>query len=344
MARFGKEKIIGLLLCLGAVILVGVGWAMARSNADASTDNAYVRGDVTSLAPKVAGYITAVEVEDNQAVKAGDVLFRIDDRDFRARLAQAAANVEAARARLTSVDAEIQLQQALIRQAEAQRLSNVAEMTLAARASDRRRQLVDVGFVSRAQLDESDAARAKAEAGVSAASAMVGAQRQRTAVLATQRAAAVATIEQAEAARNLAQIDLDSTVVRAPVGGIVGNRQVRVGRLVAPGVSLLDIVPVSNLWVVANFKETQLEHVRPGQRARITIDGLPDQVFEGVVDSFAPASGSTFSLLPSDNATGNFIRVVQRVPVKIRFAGAPLPRQLAPGLSARVHVVGAAPS
>ena len=344
MAQFDKGKIIGLLLCLGAVILVGVGWAMARSNADASTDNAYVRGDVTSLAPKVAGYITAVEVEDNQAVKAGDVLFRIDDRDFHARLAQAAANVEAAQARLTSVDAEIQLQQALIRQAEAQRLSNVAEMTLAARASDRRRQMVDVGFVSRAQLDESDAARSKAEAGVSAASAMVGAQRQRTAVLATQRTAAVASIEQAEAARRLAQIDLESTVVRAPVGGIVGNRQVRVGRLVAPGVSLLDIVPVSNLWVVANFKETQLEHVRPGQRARITIDGLPDQVFEGVVDSFAPASGSTFSSLPSDNATGNFIRVVQRVPVKIRFVSGPLPRQLAPGLSARVQIVGATSS
>lgn len=344
MVRFDKRKIIGLLLCLGAVIVVGAGWAMTRSNGDTSTDNAYVRGDVTSLAPKVAGYITAVEVEDNQVVNAGDVLFRIDDRDFRARLAQAAANVEAAQARLTSADAEIQLQQALIRQAEAQRLSNVAEMTLATKASDRRRQLVDVGFVSRAQLDESDAARSKAEAGVFAASAMVGAQRQRTAVLATQRTAAVASVEQAEAARHLAQIDLESTVVRAPVGGIVGNRQVRVGRLVAPGVSLLDIVPVNNLWVVANFKETQLEHVRPGQRARITIDGLPDQVFEGVVDSFAPASGSTFSLLPSDNATGNFIRVVQRVSVKIRFVGAPLPRQLAPGLSARVQIVAETPS
>jgi membrane fusion protein (multidrug efflux system) len=344
MARFDKRKIAGLLLCVAAVIVLGAGWTIARSHGAASTDNAYVRGDVTSLAPKVAGYITAVEVEDNQAVRAGDVLFRIDDRDFRARLAQATANVEAAQARLTSVDAEIQLQQALIRQAEAQRLSNLAEMALATTASERRRQLVDAGFVSRAQLDESDAARSKAEAGVSAASAMVGAQRQRTAVLATQRTAALASVAQAEAARHLAQSDLDNTVVRAPIGGVVGNRQVRLGRLVAPGASLLDIVPLNNLWVVANFKETQLEHVRPGQSARITIDGLPDQVFEGVVDSFAPASGSTFSLLPSDNATGNFIRVVQRVPVKIRFASAPLPRQLAPGLSARVQIVAATPS
>jgi membrane fusion protein, multidrug efflux system len=332
---------IGLLLCLGAVIVIAAGWGMARSSGRTSTDNAYVRGDVTSLAPKVAGYVTAVDVEDNQAVQAGDILFRIDDRDYRARLAQAVANVEAARARLTSVDAESQLQQALIRQAEAQRQSNLAEMNLATKASDRRRQLVGIGFVSRAQLDESDAAQSRAEAGVSAASAMVAAQRQRIAVLATQRTAAVASVEQAQAARHLAQIDLESTVVRAPVGGIVGNRQVRVGRLVAPGVSLLDIVPVNNLWVVANFKETQLEHVRPGDRARITIDGLPAQVFEGVVDSFAPASGSTFSLLPSDNATGNFVRVVQRVPVKIRVVGTPLPRQLAPGLSARVQIVGA---
>ena len=344
MARLDKRRIVGLLLCLGAVITVAVGWAMTRSNGEASTDNAYVRGDVTSLAPKVAGYVTAVEVEDNQAIQAGDVLFRIDDRDFRARLAQAAANVDAARARLTSVDAEVQLQLALIRQADAQRQANLAEMSLATRASDRRRQLVDIGFVSRAQLDESDAAQSRAEAGVSAASAMVAAQRQRIAVLATHRTAAMAAVEQAQAARHLAQIDLESTVVRAPVDGIVGNRQVRVGRLVAPGVTLLDIVPVNNLWVVANFKETQLEHVHPGQRARITIDGLPDQTFEGVVDSFAPASGSTFSLLPSDNATGNFVRVVQRVPVKIKFVRAPEPRQLAPGLSARVQILGAARS
>ena len=277
-------------------------------------------------------------------MRAGDVLFRIDDRDFRARLAQAAAQVEAARARIASAQAEMQLQDALVHQAQAQRLSTLAEMQLADKASDRRRQLVDVGFVSRAQLDESDAARSKAQAGVAAASALLGAQRQRVAVLASQRTAAEAAYEQAQATHRLAQIDLENTVVRAPVDGHVGNRQVRVGRLVAPGASLLDIVPVNDLWVVANFKETQLAQVSPGQRARITIDGLPDQVFEGIVDSFAPASGATFSLLPADNATGNFVRVVQRVPVKIRFADPQLPPQLAPGLSARVRVMAAGPS
>jgi membrane fusion protein (multidrug efflux system) len=333
-----KKKTIGLLLCLGAVAVVASGWTWARSYGEASTDNAYVRGDVTSLAPKVAGYVTTVEVEDNQSVRAGDVLFRIDDRDYRARLAQAAANVEAAQARLTNVDADTQLQHALIRQAEAQKRSSEAEMTLAIKASDRRRELIRTSSVSQAQVDESDAARSRAEASVSAASATVEAQQQRIAVLATQREAAVAALAQTRAARDLAQIDLDSTVVHAPVAGVIGNRQVRIGRLVAPGAPLLDIVPVNDVWVIANFKETQIEHIRPGQRARITIDGFPNEMLEGVVDSFAPGSGSAFSLLPADNATGNFIRVVQRVPVKIRFVGNPLPGRLVPGLSARVEI------
>jgi membrane fusion protein (multidrug efflux system) len=332
-----KSKTIGLLLCIGAVAVVAGGWAYARSN-EAFTDNAYIRGDVTSLAPKVAGYVTAVEVQDNQAVRAGDVLLRIDDRDYRARLAQAEANVEAAQARLVNVDAETQLQHALIRQAEAQRLSSEAEMTLARKASDRRRELIRTSAVSQAQVDESDAALSRTQAGVSAASATVEAQQQRLVVLASQREAAIAAVAQAQAARELAQIDFDNTVVHAPIDGVVGNRQVRIGRLVAPGASLLDIVPVSDVWVVANFKETQIEHIRPGQRARITVDGYPHQAIEGVVDSFAPGSGSAFTLLPTDNATGNFIRVVQRVPVKIKFARNPMSGRLVPGLSARVEI------
>jgi membrane fusion protein, multidrug efflux system len=331
------KRMIGFLLCLGSAAVVAGGWAYAHSG-ETSTDNAYVRGDVTSLAPKELGYVTAVEVQDNQTVQVGDVLFRIDDRDYRARLAQAAANVEAAQARLINADAEIQLQHALIRQAEAQRLASVAEMSLARKSSDRRRELIRTNAVSQAQVDESDAALSKAEATVSAAAATIEAQRQRIAVLASQREAAVAAVAQAQAARDLAQIDLDNTVVRAPIDGVIGNRQVRIGRLVAPGVPLLDIVPVRDVWVVANFKETQVEHIRPGQRVRIKVDGYPDLALAGVVDSFAPGSGSAFSMLPTDNATGNFVRVVQRVPVKIRFAYNPLPGRIVPGLSARVDV------
>ena len=332
-----RKKIIGLLFCFTAVAVAGGGWAWARSG-DTSTDNAYVRGDVTSLAPKVAGYVVGVDVEDNQSVRAGDVLFRIDDRDYRARLAQADANVEAAKARLGNVDAETQLQHALIRQAEAQEQASAADLSLAAKASDRRRELIRSSSVSQAEVDQTDAALSKAEAGLAAATASVDAQQQRIAVLATQREAAVAAVAQAQAARDLAQIDLENTIVRAPVSGVVGNRQVRIGRLVAPGVPLLDLVPVDNLWVIANFKETQVENITPGQGVRITIDGYPEEELEGTVDSFAPGSGSAFSLLPSDNATGNFVRVVQRIPVKILFVGRPLPGRLVPGLSARVDV------
>ncbi|MCA1439389.1 HlyD family secretion protein [Ensifer sp. IC4062] len=338
MAQLNKKKVVGLALFLGAAVVVAAGWALARSSGSTSTDNAYVRGDVTSLAPKIAGYVMTVEVKDNQTVRAGDVLFRIDDRDYRARLAQAEANVEAAEAHLTNVDAETELQHAMIRQAEAQRRSSVAELDLATKAYDRRRELIRSNTISQAHVDESDAARTRAEASVSAAAATLEAQQQRIAVLAAQREAAVAAVAQARAARDLAEIDFESTVVRAPVAGVIGNRQVRIGRFVAPGVPLLDIVPVNDVWIVANFKETQVEHIQPGQRVRITIDGYPSGALEGVVDSFAPGSGSAFSLLPADNATGNFVRVVQRVPVKIRFASNPMPGRLVPGLSARVAV------
>lgn len=332
--KLGKKPV-GAALIAAAVILVAT-WALLDGGT--STDNAYVRGDITSLAPKVGGYVISVAVQDNQAVRAGDVLFRIDERDHRARLAQAEANVAAARARLANVAEEIKLQHALVRQAEAQRRAALADLLLARKASDRRRELIDGGAVSQAQVDESDAGRTRAEAGASASSATIEAQRQRVDVLRTQRDAAAAAVAQADAARDLARIDLENTVVRAPVAGVVGNRQVRVGRLVTPGTPLLDIVPIADLFVVANFKETQLEHVRPGQAARIRVDGYPDVVLEGVVDSFAPGSGSAFSLIPADNATGNFVRVVQRVPVKIRLRRNPLLGRLVPGLSARVEI------
>lgn len=340
MVQSRKKKLFGLLLCLGAVVALAVGWVVLRFDAKASTDNAYVRGNITAIAPRVAGYVTAVAIDDNQLVRAGDILFRIDDRDYRARLAQAAATVAAALARLTNVDAQIELQHALVRQAEAQKLSAMAELMLASKASDRRRELVRSRTISQAEVDESDAARSRAEAAVTAAVAATDAQKERIAVLSTEREAAVAAVDQARAAHDLAQIDVENTVVRAPIDGVVGNRQVRVGRLVAPGAALLDLVPVDDVWIVANFKETQVGRIRLGQRVRITVDAYPDETLEGEVDSFAPGSGSAFSLLPADNATGNFVRVVQRVPVKIRLVDNPLPGRLVPGVSARVEIDG----
>ncbi len=337
MASIGRKRIVGIALLVAAVTVAGGAW-IGIWRGGPSTDNAYVRGDITSLAPKVAGYVIAVEVADNQAVQAGDVLFRIDDRDYRAKLAQAEANVAAARARLSSAGEEILLQHSLVRQAGAQREASLADLDLAKKASDRRQKLIQANAVSQSQVEESDAARSRADAGASAASATLDAQRQRVDVLISQREAAIAAIAQAEAARDLAKIDLENTVVHAPIAGVVGNRQVRIGRLVAPGSSLLDIVPVTDLWIVANFKETELESIRIGQRASIIVDGYPSAAFEGVVDSFAPGSGSSFSLLPADNATGNFVRVVQRVPVKIRLKSHPDLDRLLPGLSARVTI------
>ncbi len=338
MSMQNKRRFVGALLCVAAVAVLVSSWAWVLRSGEMSTDNAYIRADVTSIASKVAGYVTAVEIIDNQAVSKGDVLFRIDDQDYRARLAQAVANVDAAQARLKNVEAEVSLQQVLIRQAEAERSAAIAALDLAKRVSDRHNELVRTNVVSQALVDESTAAKSRAVANLSAASASVEAQQQRIQVLSAQRDAALAAVAQAKALCDLAQIDLDSTSVRAPVDGVVANRQVRVGRLVSPGVSLLDIVPVNDVWVVANFKETQVEYIRAGQHVRITVDGYPNEVFEGTVDSFSPGSGSAFSLLPPDNATGNFVRVVQRVPVKIRFRNNPLPGRLVPGLSARVVI------
>ncbi len=335
--RSRRQKL-GILLCIVALLVVAGGWVIARSSEVASTDNAYVRGDVTSLAAKVAGYVVSVEVEDNQRVAAGDVLFRIDDRDYRAHLAQAEANVRVAEARLANVEAETRQQQAQIRQAVAGRQSALAQRGLADKSHERSRKLIAFSAVSQAVVDQTDAARSSAQATLSAASATLDAEQQRIAVLTAQRASALAAIAQAQAARELASLELEHTVVRAPVAGVVGNRQVRVGRFVTPGGALLDVVPVDNVWVVANFKETQVEHLQPGQRVRVTLDGFPDDTLDGVVDSFAPGSGAAFSLLPPDNATGNFVRVVQRVPVKIHLMHNPLPGRIVPGLSARVVV------
>lgn len=338
MRRLLKIVVLGGLACL--VLALGVlawnWWGSGRL--EEATDNAYLRADITSLAPKVAGYIVEVRVEDNQQVKAGDVLFRIDDRDYRARLAQAAANIAAAKAALANLDAERSLQEAAIVQATAQLASTVAGQTLARLNFERYVSLARTHTASEAQLEQAQANRDQANAAVDGAKAALEAANKRLNVLGAQKEAAEASLKQAQAARDLAQLDLDNTVVQAPVAGVVGNRQARVGRFVTTGTSLLDIVPVDNVWLVANFKEVQLEQIKSGQAARIWIDGYPDVEIKGTVASLAPGTGAAFSLIPSDNATGNFVRVVQRVPVKISLDENPLPGRLVPGLSARVAI------
>lgn len=302
------------------------------------TDDAYVRGDITQISPKVSGHIVAVAVRDNQPVKAGDVLFRIDDRDYRARLQQAQAALAARRAAIGNLDAQVRLQGAAIRQARASVSEALAESGRTRRDADRGRELVGDQLIAASQFDQLESAAQAASSRAAEMDAALAFARQRIGVLESQRPQLEADIQAAQAAVSLAALDVESTVVRAPVDGRVSERQARVGQFVRAGTQLIALVPM-HLWVVANFKETQLEGMRAGDKVDIAIDAVPGTTFRGELESLSPASGAQFALLPPDNATGNFTRIVQRVPVRIALKdGAPALGALRPGMSATVRV------
>jgi len=330
------KTIIGFCLLTSCGLITWYWWSGQREVE--KVDNAYLRADITSLAPKVSGYIVELLVEDNQQVEAGDILFRIDDRDYQARLMQAQANIAAVEATLVHLDAERNLQNAAIAQGTAQLASALATHKLEQLNFARYESLAQSQTASDAQFERARASFEQAEAGVASARAALDAATRRLDVLAAQTQSTQASLKQAQAARDLAQIDLDNTVVRAPLKGVVGNRQVRLGRFVTPGASLLDIVPLDKIWLVANVKENQLDSIRAGQKAKIWVDGYADIEITGTVDSLAPGTGAVFSLIPADNATGNFVRVTQRVPIKITLDDNPLLGRLVPGLSARVAI------
>lgn len=301
-----------------------------------STDNAYVHADVTPISPRISGYVAEVAIRDHQAVKAGDVLFRIDDRDYRARVAQAAAHVATRRALLDNLATRIEQQRAVIEQANAAARGAEADSVRTALDLERFRELTSRQFVSHARLDQAESEHLRNRASVAQATAGVAASRRQLDVLQSQRPQLLADVDAAVAALRLAEIDLDNTVVRAPADGRVGAREARVGQYVRPGTLLVAIVPQA-FWVVANFKETQIASMRIGDAVRVSVDAVPGGDFRGHVESVSPASGAQFALLPPDNATGNFTRIVQRIPVRIALepdqsrAG-----QLRPGMSAAV--------
>ncbi|HEX3861880.1 MAG TPA: HlyD family secretion protein [Stellaceae bacterium] len=304
-----------------------------------ATDDAYVQSDVTAISPKIEGYIKDVKVEDNQSVAAGQVLFVIDDRDFAARKAQADAAVATEEAVVATYASRLKLQQAMIDQATAGVQSADADLNRARLDYKRYAALVGSDYATRQRFETADADSRKAEAALDKARAAVGAEQNQLGVLESQKREEEARLQQVRATRQLAQNDLDNTVIRAPVAGVAGNRAGRVGQYVKPGTLLLSLVPLPYVYVTANFKETQLTHMRPGQPADITVDAYPDQKVTGRIESFAPASGAQFSLLPPDNATGNFTKIVQRVPVRIALpTEGPLARLLRPGLSVTVSV------
>jgi membrane fusion protein (multidrug efflux system) len=282
-----------------------------------STDDAYVKADSTAIAPKVPGYLADVLVHDNQPVKAGQVLAHIDDRDLRTAFDQARADVAAAAATVQNLDARISLQAAEIAQAQAAVDSTKARLQFAQVDAARYQALVTTGAGTLQQTQKTGAARDEITAQLHHdEAAMLAAQRQ-VPVLTTLRDQAQAQLQHATAVARQAELNLSYATITAPIDGTVGARSLRVGQYVVPGTQLMAVVPLHAAYVVANYKETQLAHVRAGQAVSITVDGLSGTALQGHVDSLAPASGLEFALLPPDNATGNFTKIVQRIPVRV---------------------------
>ena len=303
-----------------------------------STDDAYVKADYTTVAPKVAGYIKDVLVNDNDKVKAGQVLARIDDRDFQAALSQAKADLKAANAAIANIDAQISLQQSLIGQAKATVDASKASLDFAQSDAARSARLISNGAGTQSRAEETQSASKQAAAAVERDQAALVAAQNKVPVLQTQRDQAVAQRDRAAAAVRQAELNLSYTDIVAAVDGTVGARSIRVGQYVTSGTQLMAVVPLHSVYVVANFKETQLTYVRPGQSVEIRVDSFPDVAIKGHVDSLSPASGLEFSLLPPDNATGNFTKIVQRIPVKIVIDDEQLAGLLRSGMSVEPEI------
>ncbi len=309
-------------LAAALVLAIGIGatasWWFTEGRYIESTDNAYIQGDIAVLSPRIEGDVAAIKVADNQRVHAGDPLIVLDPSDWRARLAQATATAAEATAAIETAQRQVGSQQATIEAAQAAILQAQAEQARATADASRSGRLVAGGWESRQSNDRSIADASKANASVVAAQAQKVAAEQQLAVLNAQVTQAQARQQNAAAAVQLAENNLAYTVIRAPFDGIAGNRAAELGQHVTPGTQLIAVAPVrEQLYVVANFKETQLRRMQPGMKVRLIPDIEPGAAVDGRVDSLAPATGALFSLLPPENATGNFTKVVQRVPVKL---------------------------
>jgi membrane fusion protein (multidrug efflux system) len=341
-ARVGSRKT---MLLAGAAILALIGaawygadWVAAGQYVE-STDDAYVGGNVTDIAPKVSGIIAQIAVSDNQFVQAGDLLVKIDDRDFAAALAKAQAAVAGDQAAIANLDATQALQSSVIDEAKADVAAADAQLALARANQGRYARLAaaNAGSEQAAQTAVSNFGQAVA-AGEKARAALVAAQAQ-LGVIGTERQQAGAALAGARADLLAARLNLGYTEIRAPIDGVIGNRSAELGGYATAGAQLVSIVPARGLWVDANFKEDQLAQMRAGEPVTIIADEAPGQKIRGHVVSIAPATGAIFSVLPAENATGNFTKIVQRVPVRIALDGdAATLGLLRPGLSVTAYV------
>ncbi|MFG0834005.1 HlyD family secretion protein [Aeromonas bivalvium] len=338
MSQQKKIPLLAALILLVLALLFAAYWYGFGRHFE-RTDNAYLQSEVTGIATKLPGYIAEVLVTDNQTVKGGQLIARIDDREYRTRLAEAQANLALSRAEAVNLEATRVQQLSLIRQAEAKVKEASADVIRARQQVSRIGRLNTAHYSSQDSLDEvkanlqvSQARQQDAEAGLQSA-------RDHLAVIISERQQKQAQIDLSQAQLAQARLDLDDTELRAPADGVIGKRSLREGLYVQSGMLVASLVPLDGVWVEANFKETQLAHMMPGQRVELVLDAYPDQPIEGVIDSLAPATGAKFALLPPENATGNFTKIVQRVPVKIRIpAPGALAGKLRPGLSTEVIV------
>lgn len=324
-------------LAVAAALVAGgvLYWLHARHFE--STDDAFVDGFISQVAPQVAGRVTALRVNDNQEVEAGQPLVEIDDRDYQVRLDQARAQQAQAQAQLDQARAGLLMQQASLDQASAQ--VRVAEADLFQAQQDLNRfRAIDPKAITRQQLDNANAATRSAQARLDASRQAVNGNRAQVESARAQIEAADAAVRNAVVGVRNAELQLSYTHVSAPLAGRVTRRTVDVGNYVSPGQALLAVVP-REVWVTANFKETQLQHMRPNQAVAVTVDAFPSVTFRARVDSFQSGSGQVFSALPAENATGNYVKVVQRVPVKITFTDDRVrDYPLAPGFSVTPRV------
>ncbi|MFQ6160586.1 HlyD family secretion protein [Sinorhizobium meliloti] len=332
-----------ILPVLGLVLLGAAGWYgydwWTNGRFLVSTDDAYIEGDIATISPKVSGYVAKVDVVANQHVKAGDPLVTLDDGDYRIAAEQAEAQIATQKLALDRFDAQIAGAKASLTQTEAQKKALEATVRGAELAQKRASELQSKSFGTDASLDSAQVALDQARANLAGAEANIAAAKSNITVLEAQRMEAESTIRSLELTRDKANRDLAFTVLKAPYDGVIGNVAVQVGDLVSAGQRLAALVPTDELYIDANFKETQIAHLVPGSKVQIHVDAYEDHPIEGTVASISPASGSVFSLLPAENATGNFTKVIQRVPVRITLPADVLAEgHLRAGLSVVVDV------
>jgi membrane fusion protein (multidrug efflux system) len=341
MTTQSKQKVavgVAAVVALG-VLVYWLAPGLFGKRTQQNTNDAFVSADFTLVVPRVAGFIKEVLVEDNQQVKAGQLLALIDDRDLRAAAQAADAETLVARAQLQNARATLERQASVIAQAQATVVSAKAEMAFAEHELNRYNHLAGVGAGTVQNAQQARTRIDQATARLANVTAMLAAERKQVEILTAQRDAAEGGLKRAQAALEMASYELSYTRIVAPQDGMVGERAVRVGAYVTPGSKILAVVPLAQAYVVANFQETQLTDVQPGQDVQVRVDSLGGQALSGRVESIAPATGVTFASVKPDNATGNFTKVVQRIPVKIVLdPGQALAERLRVGMSVEASI------